>query len=192
VEDPNVRRALEEKTGEMERKRAVLAALEAKEESIKKENEVVLKVAALFATFLDQNSIITYHGATRQFYEEQIKEQNQRGNQAEVTELKAMLASYQGHVNHFKLSRTSGCGSNTGGVTMEDVNREVENLLALDLHGPQLKEWMKGVQSTATYTGACAALRREEVTVHTPDRVPVQGAASNEAGSHERVMEAVK
>jgi GTP-binding protein EngB required for normal cell division len=182
VEDENIRRVLDEATGEMEKKQKILTILEVKEESIKAEYDIVLKAAALFSGFLEQNSIVTYHSATPEYLREQIKVMNQCGDHARVAELQGKLDEYDDQVRMFKLGRASnGADSDRSLITEEVVKDEVEKLYALELHGPQLKTWMEGVESEFSFERS-VAMKRAEVSFK-PAALPHNQSASTHDGT---------
>jgi len=102
--DMEIRKVLEEAKSDEEKEAEILEKVEDKEKLMKEENDVVLQAAACFATFLEQNSIVTYHSSIPHFYEEQIKVLRAAGKDEEkrADELQGMLQRYHAQVRDFK------------------------------------------------------------------------------------------
>jgi hypothetical protein len=111
TKDKNIQKVLNEHKTDMEKKEEILAILKEKEESIEAEKDVVLKAGALFAVFLEQNSIVTYHSVTAQYFNELIEVAKKSGEHAQVAELQGKLDEYEEHVCHFRLWRASNLRS---------------------------------------------------------------------------------
>lgn len=166
VEDPKIRRVLEEAKTDAEKKGEILEILEARELSLKAENEVVLQAASHFAAFLEKNSIVTYHSAVPLYYEEQIKLMKAEGNNGRAAELKGVLDSYHDKEAEYKDCLYKSKDPNFDGselVTEKTVEQHLQRLYGLPLHGPSLRKWINGVESEFT-----VASGRGEVVYNAP------------------------
>jgi len=171
VKDPAIQKILDETNDQANLKAKVLKVYQDKEAKIKKEIGVVLEAAALFAGFLEQNSIVTYHSATGAYWRNQISQRESLGDQRtaegakQIEQLKALLKTYEEKVRNFKNFRQDRDPTNK--ITEDDINMEIQNLYAPKEYGPTLKAWMNGVESEFAL-GRAVAMAREEVACNIP------------------------
>lgn len=179
VRDENIQKVLDDTTSTMDKKESILKILERKEEAMQDENKVVVEAAALFAGFLEQNSIVTYHSAISDYYKEEKMKMKREGNTKRAQELDENLQLYEKSLKFFTVCRVNCVGAGDSNITEARVNKELEKLYKLELHGPQLKEWMDGIQSAAVIEENQAKTRGEAVY-----KAPVL-SFNNAAGVHD-------
>lgn len=174
-EDESIRKVIDDTQDEIQQKKAIAVILEEREKSFKHEMEVVVNAAALFAGFLAQNSIITYHAATQEYLREQIKrkrfsdDRNTPEGRARLQELESLLETYERQVENF---RTRSGPSSSRTITREDVKLQLSKLYELPRNGQSLRMLMDTVEREYKM----AAIRRDEVVVN-------QAASSGSAES---------
>jgi len=146
--DENVAKAINERRGVEAIARLKIEALERREALLKMEMEQTIEAAALFATFLKQNSIVVYHPATEEYLEDQIKKKGALPDEdpsksQTLQRLKSSLESYRAHVSMYEARCKDG--DKSGLITVEDVTKMLQKLYALDENGKRLKEMMDTV-----------------------------------------------
>jgi hypothetical protein len=181
IEDENIKKVLEDTTSNMDKTESILKILERKEVAMQKENEVVVEAAALFAGFLQQNSIVTYHSVISEYYKAEKVKMERVGNKMRAKELDEILQLYQEKLEFF----TNVCRVNFAEITEAKVNEQLEKLYKLELHGPQLKVWMAGIQSAAEVEENEAKAR--EVVYKAPV-LPFNDAAGVHDGPHPKSL----
>lgn len=145
-EDEDIRRAIDKMGGGIDKRTKLKSLLEEKEKSYNKEMKVVVEAAALFAGFLAQQAIITYHAATQEYLREQIKkkkhseDQSTEEGRARVAELESLLRNYERDVENFKNREGAHNGRD---ITTEDVTSELNKLYALPMHGECLRDSLR-------------------------------------------------
>lgn len=189
-EDAAIRRVIDETHGEIQRKEAISVILEQKAKAIKEEMEVVMGATAVFAGFLAQNSIITYHSATQDYLRDQIKKKKccddctTDAGKKRIAELERLLQNYEKEVENFKMRRGPGGGKLVQKLTTEDVKKELNKLYALNTSGESLRIWMDDVEKDYKLRGGVI---REEVSYKLPRQRIVNDAPSKSL--IERLME---
>ena len=177
VIDENIQKVLDDTTSDMDKKESILKILERKEEAMQGENRVVVEAAALFAGFLEQNSIVTYHSAISDYYKEEKMKMKHEGNEKRAQELNEILQLYEKKLRFFTDLCSFGAGDSN--ITEATVKEELEKLYKLELHGPHLKIWMDGIESAAVSIEDQAKARGEAVY-----KAPVP-SYNNAAGVHD-------
>jgi hypothetical protein len=175
MRDENIQKVLDDTTSTMDKKECILNIFQRKEKALQDENNVVVEAAALFAGFLEQNSIVTYHSAISDYYKEEKMKMKREGNSERAQELDGFLQLYEEKLKNF----TDVCRVKCTDITEAMVNEELEKLYKLELHGPQLKDWMDGIESAAVVEENQAKARGEAVY-----KAPVL-SFSNAAGVHD-------
>jgi len=182
VRDENIQKVLDDTTSTMDKKESILKILERKEEAMQDENKVVVEAAALFAGFLEQNSIVTYHSAISDYYKEEKMKMKREGKTERGEELDRCLQLYEKNVNFF----TDVCRKKCTDITEAMVNEELQKLYKLELHGPQLKEWMHGIESAAVFEKNQANAQGE--VVYMAPVLPFNNAAGVHDGPHPKSL----
>jgi hypothetical protein len=124
--------------------------IEKTEATLKKEMEQTVKAAALFASFLAQNSIVVYHRATEDYLEDQIEMKKKLSdldplkNQT-LERLESSLESYKNHVKAYEDRRQHNNDNKSGLITVDDVTNMLQKLSTLDENGKRLKKMMDTV-----------------------------------------------
>ena len=179
IKDKNIQKVLDDTTSTMDKKESILKILERKEEAMQDENKVVVETAALFAGFLEQNSIVTYHSAISDYYKEEKMKMDCEGNSKRAKELDDILQVYEERLRFFTMCRVSGTDAGDSNITEARVNEELQKLYKLELHGPELKAWMDNIESAAVLEEKEAKARGEVVY-----KAPVL-SSNNAAGVHD-------
>ncbi|KAG0625565.1 hypothetical protein M758_2G065300 [Ceratodon purpureus] len=172
-------KVLDDTASTMEKKATALKTLERKEETMEDEKKVVMEAAALFAGFLEQNSIVTYPSADPDYYKEEKTKMKCQGNSEREKELKKNLQLYEESLKNFTLCRVNCTDAGNSNITEARINEELQKLYKLELHGPQLKKWMDSIESAAVFEENEAKARGEEVF-----EAPVL-SINNAAGVHD-------
>ncbi|KAG0586681.1 hypothetical protein KC19_2G108400 [Ceratodon purpureus] len=179
IKDENIQKVLDDTTSITEKKESILKILERKEEAMQDENKVVVEAAALFAGFLEQNSIVTYHSAISDYYKEEKMKMKREGNLERAQELDEILQLYEKTVRFFTMCRVNCTDAGDSNITEARVNEELQKLYKLELHGPQLKAWMDKIERAAEFEENQAKARGEAVY-----KAPVL-STNNAAGVHD-------
>ncbi|KAG0586861.1 hypothetical protein KC19_2G122900 [Ceratodon purpureus] len=179
-EDESVRKVIEKTAGDIEKMKEISMIYETREKSFEDEMSAVVNAAALFAGFLEQNSIITYHAATQEYLKDQIKKERHSGKAGKerIAELESLLDTYERQVHNFRNRR----GPTTGDVQMitpDDVKLELKKLIALPRHGQSLQILMDDVDREYKLS----ALRHDEVAVDVPHVPSGKEASQNNSKS---------
>jgi hypothetical protein len=120
------------------------------------------QVPAFLSSYLEQNSIVTYHSAIPDHHREEMKRMVKRMNRVRAKEVKESLKNDESKVEAFRAFRKPGL-SESKLITVADVNGELEKLFQLSLSGPALKEWKDTVESEAIL---------EEIKARAQEEVP--------------------
>ncbi|CAK9856758.1 unnamed protein product [Sphagnum jensenii] len=168
--DENVAKAINERRGAEAIALLKIEALERREALLKMEMKQTIEAAALFATFLKQNSIVVYHPATEEYLEDQIKKKGALPDEdpsksQTLQRLKSSLESYRAHVSMYEARCKDG--DESGLITVEDVTKMLQKLYALDENGKRLKEMMDTVAQ-----GCRIIAKRGEVSHDLPIQQP--------------------
>ncbi len=148
--DQDVAKAIDEKKGAEAIALLKLQVLEKRETTLKKEMEQTVKAAALFASFLAQNSIVVYHRATEDYLEDQIETKKKLADldpmkKQTLERLESSLETYKNHVKTYEDRRQHNNDNKSGLITVEDVQNMLQRLSTLDENGEKLKKMMDTV-----------------------------------------------
>lgn len=161
--DKDVAEAIKKRLGEEEIAELKIRVLEKREELLKIEMKQVVDAAALFASFLAQNSFVVYHPATEEYLTEQIRILSLLPEaDAEVqtlAHLRDMLVSYNEHVAFYKTQQKWNIDVN---ITIKDVMDTLQKLYKLEENGKNLKKVMDTVKE------GHRVAKREEVKFTVP------------------------
>jgi len=185
--DQDVAKAIDEKKGAEAIALLKLQVLEKREAILKKEMEQTVEAAALFASFLAQNSIVVYHRATEDYLADQIETKKKLADldpmkQQTLERLESSLESYRNHVKAYEDRRQHNNDNKSSLITVEDVTNMLQKLSTLDENGKRLKKMMDTVTE-----GYKLVTKRNEVS-HVVQIGQPRTSSSEKGGLFARIM----